>query len=104
MILWQAGVAESVVKPVRAGLPELHDGGVNPVSAPIVGEGDRPVGILEQQFLDALVEGVAVGNDAALLRNAGTNLADHRSAVEINLRLLPGYLGGSAFDADLPLQ
>lgn len=92
------------MQPVRAALPEFDRVWDHTVAAPEFGDGDLAVAELRFDFRDALVQGRAVGDDFALGRRPGGDLAAARARVEIGRSLFLRDALHLPFDAHLPLE
>src|SRR5258706_15480379 len=98
-------VAEPIVQPRCAALPEFDCPRRDPIAAPV--RRSRHVLALRCKALlrrgDLALEPLPVGNDAALRRCPGTETCEGRAGREIGGRILRGPLARHAFDAHLAL-
>ena len=92
------------MQPAAPALPEFHALGREAETAPVRRDRYRQASVLALDRLVTVLQHRAVGDDAALLRDPGTQLAGVGTAVKIGLALLAGRLGHCALDDDLPLQ
>src|SRR5689334_4828336 len=83
-----AAIAEAVVQPAGAALPELDPLRHDAVAAPVVGEGDRSVAVELLQPGELDLQRLPVGDDLALMGEVGADAAAGRPRIEIGLRLL----------------
>lgn len=97
------GEKVAVVEAVRAVEPELDGFSTDRVTAPVSGPGDF-AGMLVGEALNLLLKVVAVGQDAALRGDGGTDLAAARAAVEVGIDVGGGQLSDGSADADLAAE
>src|SRR5437870_3383366 len=80
-------VVEAVVQAVRPALPEFEQQRDDAVAAPVRRAGDGDVLVRRGHVVEALLERSAAGDDAALLRRPGPELAAARAGGEVGVRL-----------------
>lgn len=98
-----AGEEKAVVEAVRAVHPELDALGREAVAAP-VGRAGNLSGVLQVEEADLLFKQRPGGEDAALLRDGGADLAAARAGVEVGVCFLVTERRDGALDADLAAQ
>src|SRR6266480_813111 len=97
-------VAEAVVEPELATLPELDRVGDQPVSTPVRRPGDRTLPEAGGRFRDPLLEFTAIAQYRALRRRPGTDLRLARPGREVGVRLLVVDPANVPAHADLPIE
>src|SRR5208282_3861127 len=95
------GVAEPVVEPIRAALPEFDASRGQQVSAPKGRSGDFLAGIFRFHFPPSLFESGPVRDRFALLGGPGCYAAPARSASEISVRFCRRQLRDRSGNADV---
>src|SRR5690349_22091058 len=86
-------VAQPIVEPTAPTLPELDRFRRKSPAAPVRGQGNFATGIFLLEHFHAVFEHAASGNDRALLRHPGGELAGPWARVKVRFTDLARYLG-----------
>src|SRR6185503_12096142 len=102
------GLAQAVDKPIMqavgAALPELDLERDDAIAAPVWGAGDLALAVGVFDLSEAAVEIAAAGDDGALARGPGADLAAARAGGEVGVRFLLGRLHYRTLDAHLAFE
>src|SRR6266511_2689823 len=99
-----AAIAQAVVQPAGAALPELDRLGDHAVAAPVRRPGHLPVGVGGRELVQAALQRRTAVDRLALARGPGAQAAAERPALEVGVGLGRRDLLDAPFDADLALQ